>query len=108
LSGISVAVYEDDGGTAPEGAIVLHGGFAIGDHNLPVSEVVRVVNLPAIEVAAAIYRGGDDGILAAWEALVRWIVNSGYRSRRGLPGAQLRMARRRPSRQRHGTPTTHR
>lgn len=77
--GISVAVYEDDGGTAPEGEIVLHAGFAIGDQNVPNSEVVRVDSLPAIEVAAAVYRGGDEGIMAAWEALVRWIDDSGYR-----------------------------
>ena len=25
------------------------------------------------------YRGGDDGIMAAWEALVRWVDDSGYR-----------------------------
>lgn len=78
-SGVSVGVYEDDGGTAPEGEIVLHAGFDIGDQNVPDSETVRVVNLPVIEVAAAVYRGGDDGIMAAWEALVRWIDDSGYR-----------------------------
>ena len=77
--GISVGVYEDDGGTAPEGEIVLHAGFDIGDQPVPGSETVRVVNLPVIEVAAAVYRGGDDGIMAAWEALVRWIDDSGYR-----------------------------
>jgi DNA-binding transcriptional MerR regulator len=77
--GISVAVYEDDGGTAPEGDIVLHAGFAIGDQDVPGGETVRVVSLPAIEVAAAVYRGGNDGIMAAWEALVRWIDDSGYR-----------------------------
>ncbi len=77
--GISVAVYEDDGGAVPEGEIVLHAGFAIADQDVPSSETVRVVNLPTIEVAAAVYRGGDDGIMAAWEALVRWIDDSGYR-----------------------------
>jgi DNA-binding transcriptional MerR regulator len=77
--GISVAVYEDDGGAVPEGEIVLHAGFAIGDQDVSGSETVRVVNLPAIEVAASVYRGGDDGIMAAWEALVRWIDYSGYR-----------------------------
>jgi DNA-binding transcriptional MerR regulator len=76
--GISVAVYEDDGGERPEGELVLHAGFAVGDQHVPDSETVRVVDLPAIEVAAAVYRGGDDGIMAAWEALVRWIDDSGY------------------------------
>jgi effector-binding domain-containing protein len=77
--GISVGVYEDDGGTAAEGEIVLHAGFDIGDQNVPDSETVRVVDLPVIEVAAAVYRGDLGGIMAAWEALVRWIDDSGYR-----------------------------
>ena len=58
---------------------MLHTGFAIGDQAVPDSETVHVVNLHAIEVAAAVYRGGDEGIMAAWEALVRWIDDSGYR-----------------------------
>lgn len=77
--GISVAVCEDVGGAAREGEIVLHAGFTIGDQEVPGSETVRVVILPAIDVAAAVNRGGDDGIMAAREALVRWIDDSGYR-----------------------------
>jgi len=77
--GISVACYEDEGGTAPEGEIVLRAGFDVGDQDVPDSETVRVVDLPVLEVAAAVYRGGDDGIMAAWESLVRWIEDSGYR-----------------------------
>lgn len=77
--GISVGVYEDEGGTVGEGEIVLHAGFEIGDQDVPESEAVHVVDLPVVEVAAAVYRGGDDGIMAAWEALVRWIDDSGYR-----------------------------
>jgi DNA-binding transcriptional MerR regulator len=50
--GVSVAVYEDDGGVAPEGEIVLHAGFAIGDQEVPASATVRVVSLPVIEVAS--------------------------------------------------------
>lgn len=78
-AGISVAVYEDDGGAAPEGEIVLRAGFDIGDQDVPDRDTVRVIDLPVIEVAAAVYRGGDDGITPAWEALVRWIEDSGYR-----------------------------
>lgn len=77
--GISVGVYEDDGGAAREGEIILHAGFAVGDQDVPDSETVRVINLPTLEVAAAVYRGGEDGIMAAWEALARWIDDSGYR-----------------------------
>lgn len=77
--GISVAVYEDDGGATPEGEIVLHAGFDIRDQDVPDSDTVRVVDLPVIEVAAAVYPGGPEGIVAAWEALVRWIDDGGYR-----------------------------
>ncbi|MHB1835857.1 MAG: MerR family transcriptional regulator [Solirubrobacteraceae bacterium] len=77
--GISVGVYQDDGGTAAEGEIVLHAGFAIGDQDVPDTETIHVRDLPVIEVAAAVYRGGDEGIMGAWEALVRWIEDSGYR-----------------------------
>jgi DNA-binding transcriptional MerR regulator len=77
--GISVGVYEDDGGTVAEGGIVLRAGFEIGRQDVPDSDTVRVVNLPVTEVATAVYRGGDDGIVAAWEALVHWIDDSGYR-----------------------------
>lgn len=77
--GISVACYEDDGGTAPEGEIVLNAGFDIGDQDVTDSDTVRVVDLPVVEVAAAVHRGCDDGIMPAWETLVRWIEDSGYR-----------------------------
>lgn len=77
--GISVGVYIDGGGTVPEGQITLHAGFEVGDQDVAGSEDVRVVNLPVIEVAAATYRGHTDGIMAGWEALVRWIDDSGYR-----------------------------
>ena len=77
--GISVAVYEDDGGTVPEGEIALRAGFDIGDQEVHDSETVRVVELPVIQVASAVHRGGVDGIMAAWERLVRWADDSGYR-----------------------------
>lgn len=76
--GISVGVYEDEGGSVAEGDIVLRAGFDVGNQNVADGETVRVVDLPVIEVAAAVYRGGDDGIMAAWEALVRWIDDTGY------------------------------
>lgn len=76
--GISVGVYEDEGGTTAEGELVLHAGFEIGDQDVPDSDTVRVVDLPVVEVAACMYRGDDVGIPAAWEAFVRWVDESGY------------------------------
>jgi effector-binding domain-containing protein len=43
------------------------------------SESVHVVDLPVIEVAAAVHRGSTESIMASWEALVRWVDDSGYR-----------------------------
>lgn len=77
--GISAAYYEDQNGTAEEGNIVLHAGFEIGDQEVPDGERVRVVDLPVVEVASAVHRGSMDSIMASWEALVRWIEDSGYR-----------------------------
>lgn len=77
--GISAAFYEDENGTAEEGSIVLHAGFEIGDQPVPDGERVKVVELPVVEVASAVHRGSMDGINASWEALVRWIEDSGYR-----------------------------
>jgi len=77
--GISAAYYEDEGGTAEEGSIVLHAGFEIGDQDVPDSDRVHVVDLPVVEVASSVHRGSMEGINASWEALVRWIEDSGYR-----------------------------
>jgi DNA-binding transcriptional MerR regulator len=77
--GISAAYYEDQNGTADEGDIVLHAGFEIGDQDVPNSERVTVVDLPVVEVASVVHRGPMDRINAAWEALVRWTEDSGYR-----------------------------
>jgi len=77
--GISAAYYEDENGTAEEGSIVLHAGFEIADQDVADSDSVKVVDLPVVEVASAVHRGSMDGINASWEALVKWIEDSGYR-----------------------------
>ena len=78
--GILVGHYE-----APldDGSVVLHAGFDIGDQDVPSSEVVQVVDLPAVEVASVIHRGTMVDIEPAFEALVRWIQAGGYRSAGG-------------------------
>ena len=60
-------------------SVVLHAGFDIGDQDVPSGEVVQVVHLPAVQVASVIHRGAMDGIEPAFEALMRWIEDSGYR-----------------------------
>lgn len=77
--GISLGVYEDEGGTTAEGEIVLHAGFEIGAQEVPEGDGVSVIDLPVVDVAAVTYRGSVEGIMGAWEALVRWIDDSGAR-----------------------------
>ena len=76
--GIPLGVYAGRRGTTPEGEIMLHAGFDIGDQDVPDGERYasstcryrgRRRHLPG-------RRRRDRG---AWEALVRWIDDSGYR-----------------------------
>jgi DNA-binding transcriptional MerR regulator/predicted transcriptional regulator YdeE len=78
--GISVGHYE-----APkdDGSIVLRAGFVVGDQDVPSTEVVRVVDLPAVQVASVVHRGAMEDIEPAFEALVRWIADSGFQSAGG-------------------------
>lgn len=50
---------------------MLHAGFQIDDQDLLDSGAIRVVDLPEVEVAATVYRGGVEGITPAWGELVR-------------------------------------
>jgi len=73
--GTVVAHYEwpDD-----QGAVVVHLGFDIGDAAVTDDDEVRVVVLPAVEVASVLHRGSPDGIADTYEAAVRWIDANGY------------------------------
>ena len=73
--GICVGWYEvpdDDGG------VVLHAGFDIGDQTVESDDRVRVVDLPVVEVASVVHRGSMENVEPVYEALVRWIEDSGY------------------------------
>jgi DNA-binding transcriptional MerR regulator len=72
--GIMVAWYEDP---ADDGSIIVHAGFDIADHDVPDGDRVRVVDLPVITVASVVHHGPMDGIVPVYEALVRWIEDSG-------------------------------
>jgi len=73
-AGPAVAYHEVD-----EEGVVVHAAMPIsgppqGDHDF------QVVNLPAVEAATLVHRGSMDGVLAAYQALARWIEDNGYRS----------------------------
>src|SRR2546421_7332107 len=76
--GISVGKYEYTG-SAEDSTITLHAGLDVGDQYVPGDEHVQVVDLPVVEVASAVHRGPMDGIPSAWETLIRWVDDSGYR-----------------------------
>ena len=73
--GIMLAWYEEP---TDDGSIVVHAGFDVGDHPVSSSNDVQVVDLPVIEVASTVHRGSMDQVVPVYEALVRWIDDSGY------------------------------
>lgn len=74
--GILVHYYDQP---AQDGSYGVHVGYEIGEQLVSPSEGIEVVDLPVLEVASIIHRGGTEGIVAVYEALIRWIENSDYR-----------------------------
>ena len=74
--GIMVAWYEE---LSEDGTVVLHAGFDIGDQVVDGAGRVRIVDLPVVDVASVVHRGSMDNVVPVYEALVRWIEDSGYR-----------------------------
>ena len=74
--GVCVAYYDEPD---DDGAVVVHAGFEIGDLELVGNERINVIRLAIVEVAALVHRGSMDEIESVYDALVRWIEDSGYR-----------------------------
>jgi len=74
--GTLVGYYDDP---ADDGSVGVHVAYDIGQQALRGSDGVDVVDLPVIEVASVVHRGSMDGIASVYEALARWIDDSGYR-----------------------------
>jgi DNA-binding transcriptional MerR regulator len=70
-----VAWYE---GPAEDGSVTAHIGFEIDDPSVESTDRVQVRALPVIDVASVLYRGSMEDVTPAYEALVRWIEDSGY------------------------------
>ena len=75
--GVMVGYYED---AAQDGSVGVHVCFEIGPQAVPADDRVNIVELPVVEVAAMMHRGPIEDVAAAYEALVHWIDDSGYRS----------------------------
>jgi effector-binding domain-containing protein len=64
---------------AEDGSVGVHVGYEIGKQPVPAHGGVEIVDLPVVQVASIVHRGGMGGIVRVYEALIRWIEDSGYR-----------------------------
>lgn len=74
--GVLVHYYDEP---AADGSVGVHVGYEIGDQPVPCGDGIEVVELPVVEVASIVHRGGMEGIVAVYRDLFRWIENRGYR-----------------------------
>jgi DNA-binding transcriptional MerR regulator len=74
--GIMVAWYEEP---SEDGTVVVHAGFEIDAQAVDADDRVQVLDLPVVEAASVVHRGSMDDVEPVYEALVRWIEDSGYR-----------------------------
>jgi effector-binding domain-containing protein len=61
-----------------DGRVGVHVAYEIGEQAVPATDGIEIVELPVVEVAAVVHRGGMDNITPVYEALLRWIEDSGY------------------------------
>lgn len=74
--GMLVGYYDDP---AEDGSVGVHVGLEIGAQQVPAGDHVRVVDLPVVEVASVMHPGAIEDVAPVYEALLRWIDDSGYR-----------------------------
>jgi len=73
--GMLVGYYDDP---KDDGSVGVHVAFDVGDRAVQTSDGVGIVELPVIEVASVVHRGGMQDISPVYEALHRWIEDSGF------------------------------
>ena len=74
--GTMIGWYED---LADDGSVVVHIGFDVTNQDVPSGDDVQVYDLPVVDVASLVYRGGVEGIEQVYLPLLQWIEDSGYR-----------------------------
>jgi DNA-binding transcriptional MerR regulator len=74
--GMMVGYYDEP---AEDGSVGVHVAYEIGEQPVPISEGVETVELPVVTVASVVHRGDMEGVAPVYEALVRWIEDSGFR-----------------------------
>ena len=75
-AGMLIGYYEEP---SEDGSVGVHVGFEIGEQSVPAGDGIEITDLPVIEVASVIHRGGMEGITSVYEALLAWIEDSGFR-----------------------------
>lgn len=73
--GLCVAHYD---APAEDGSVVVHAGFALDGQEVGPGDGVEIVDLPTVEVASLVHRGPLPDAVPVYEALLRWIDDSGY------------------------------
>jgi effector-binding domain-containing protein len=63
-----VHYYDEPAG---DGSVGVHVGYEIGEQPVPASDGVEIVDLPVVQVASIVHRGGMEGIVRVYEALIR-------------------------------------
>jgi len=74
--GMLVGYYDDP---REDGSVDVHVGFEIGAQDVPSDGEIEVLDLPVIEVASLVHRGSMEGVVPVYEALIRWVEDSGFR-----------------------------
>ena len=64
---------------AEDGTVGVHVGYEIGEQSVPASAGIEIVELPVVQVASIVHRGGVEGIVRVYQALIHWIEANGYR-----------------------------
>jgi len=73
--GMLVSYYDEP---EEDGSVGVHVAYEIGKQAVPASDGVEIVELPVVEVASVVHRGGMDDITPVYESLIRWIEDSGH------------------------------
>ena len=74
--GMMVGYYDEP---EEDGSVGVHIAYEIGSQNVTDGNGLDVVELPVVEVASVVHRGGMENISLVYEDLMRWIEDSGYR-----------------------------
>jgi effector-binding domain-containing protein len=64
---------------AEDGSVGVHVGYEIGEQPVPPGDGVEIADLPVIQVASFVHRGGMEGIVQVYKDLIRLIEDNGYR-----------------------------